>query len=88
MFDAIITFVGLENSLIQEMNPIMNKVYEINPILFLFSKFSLSFLLYLFIFLKKVPKSKSPRIITYLASGIYTIIFILHCFWIIGLPYL
>ncbi|MGJ7920047.1 DUF5658 family protein [Neobacillus sp. LXY-4] len=82
VFDAIITFIGLELSLIQEMNPIMNHIYQTNPVLFLLIKFTLSFCLYLFIILKKVPKSTSSRILTYFASGFYTIIFFVHCFWI------
>lgn len=85
IFDGIITFVGLENSLISELNPIMDKLYQMSPMLFLFSKLSLSIFLYLFIFFKKVPTSKPSAALTYFASGTYTLLFVLHCYWIMEL---
>ena len=31
IFDAVITYFGLENSYIQEMNPLMSSVYAADP---------------------------------------------------------
>ncbi|WP_412176678.1 DUF5658 family protein [Bacillus sp. T3] len=83
ILDAVLTFFGLEYSIIGEMNPIMEKLYNIHPLIFLFSKFILSFCLYLFIIFKRVPKSKSSKVITYVATGLYTFIFVLHSVWLI-----
>lgn len=34
IFDAFITYFGLKNSLIEEMNPLMNHLFETNPAVF------------------------------------------------------
>lgn len=83
IMDAILTFVGLENALIEEANPLMNQIYSEHPFLFIFAKLSLSFLLYLFIIYKKVPNSKVTKGLTLFASAAYTVIFFTHCVWII-----
>ncbi|WP_174733638.1 DUF5658 family protein [Mesobacillus harenae] len=80
--DAVLTFVGLENALIEEANPLMSQIYSEHPFLFIFVKLSLSFLLYLFIIYKKVPNSKVTKGLTVIASVFYTITFIVHCIWI------
>ncbi len=85
IFDGVITFVGLENSLISELNPIMDKLYDMNPMLFLSAKLSLSLFLYLFIIFKKVPTSKPSVALTYFAAGTYTLLFGLHSYWIMEL---
>jgi hypothetical protein len=85
IFDAFITYFGLENSLIQEMNPLMNKIYEANPALFLITKLGFSLCLYLFIFFKKVPTSFLTKGLTVFATSFYTLIFFLHCYWLVVL---
>ena len=55
ILDAFVTFFGLELSIISELNPLMNKVYEMDPILFVAIKVVFSLFLYLFIFIKKNP---------------------------------
>ncbi|MBY0098263.1 DUF5658 family protein [Mesobacillus maritimus] len=82
MIDAFVTSYGLENGLISELNPFMDKLYQMNSSLFFFMKFSLSFCLYLFIFFKVVPSSRVVKGVTFVASGMYTIVFGLHCFWL------
>ncbi|MCQ6277206.1 hypothetical protein JMM81_20235 [Bacillus sp. V3B] len=82
LVDAFVTFWGLEISIISELNPLMDKVYEINPILFILIKISLSLFLYLFIIFKIVPQSHFAKGITVLAVASYTSVFGLHFSWI------
>jgi hypothetical protein len=82
LFDALVTYYGLENGLISEMNPFMEKVYQTNSSLFILMKLSLSFFLYLFILFKVVPSSRLVKGFAFVASGMYTIVFGLHCFWL------
>ncbi|MFP7297178.1 DUF5658 family protein [Neobacillus niacini] len=82
IFDAFITFFGLENSLIEEMNPLMRRIYEADPALFLMTKLAFSLCLYLFIIFKKVPATSLTKGLTVFASSFYTIIFFLHCYWL------
>ncbi|WP_147535352.1 DUF5658 family protein [Bacillus marasmi] len=83
LIDGVITFFGLEYSIIGEMNPIMNQLYQLHPFLFITAKITLSLLLYLFIYFKQVPSSNAARTVTYVASGLYTVVFFLHSFWVI-----
>ncbi|WP_374931759.1 DUF5658 family protein [Neobacillus driksii] len=85
IFDACITYFGLENSMIQEMNPLMNRIYEADPAVFLITKMGFSLCLYLFILFKKVPTSFLTKGLTVLASSFYTLIFFLHCYWLVFL---
>ena len=55
--DAILTYWGLEQSLISELNPIMNQIYQWSPALFIILKVFLSFCLYLFIILNIIPQT-------------------------------
>lgn len=83
LIDGVITFLGLEFSVIGEMNPIMDQLYQLHPLLFITAKITLSLFLYLFIFFKQVPNSQAAKGVTYLASGLYTVIFFLHSFWVL-----
>jgi hypothetical protein len=85
IFDGIITYFGLEKSFIQEMNPLMSRIYEADPALFLITKMGFSLCLYLFILFKKVPTSSLTKGLTVFASGFYTLIFFLHCYWLVVL---
>lgn len=85
IFDAFITYFGLENLFIQEMNPLMNKLYEVNPIFFIFIKLAFSICLVLFILFKVVPTSPVIKGLTVFASSFYTLIFFLHCYWLVEL---
>ena len=85
IFDAFITYFGLENSFIQEMNPLMSRIYETHPLLFIFTKLAFSLCIYLFIVFKKVPTSSLIRGLTVFATSFYTIVFFLHCYWLVVL---
>ncbi|WP_404330876.1 DUF5658 family protein [Mesobacillus maritimus] len=82
IFDAFVTYYGLKNGLITEMNPFMDKLYQANSSLFILMKLSLSLFLYLFILFKVVPSSRLVKSVAFMASGMYTIVFGLHCFWL------
>jgi hypothetical protein len=83
LLDAFITFYGLEMEFITELNPVMDRLYQVNPILFINGKTSLSIFLYMFIFFKRVPTSKLIIGITSVASLLYTIVFSLHIWWLV-----
>lgn len=85
LFDAFVTYYGLENGLITEMNPFMDNVYQKSSSFFIVLKVSLSFFLYLFIILKLVPSSPFVKGMALVASGLYTTVFALHCIWLFGL---
>ncbi|OLS33971.1 DUF5658 family protein [Bacillus sp. MRMR6] len=85
IFDGFVTYYGLENRFITEMNPLMNSLYEANPWLFIFTKIAFSACLYLFIIFKMVPSSRLTKGLTVFASSFYTLIFFLHCYWLFEL---
>lgn len=85
IFDGFITYFGLEKSLIQEMNPLMLRIYEAEPALFLITKIGFSLCLYLFILFKRVPTSPLTKGLTIFASSFYTLIFFVHCYWLVVL---
>lgn len=85
LFDAVVTWFGLKHSFITELNPLMNVIYEVNPVLFFVSKAALSFFLLLFILFEQVPRSFLIKGITMFAAVSYTAIVFLHGFWLVQL---
>jgi hypothetical protein len=85
IFDAIVTWFGLEHAIISELNPLMGAIYEVNPVFFVIYKVTLSIFLLIFIFLKKVPRSPLIKGVTLLASLSYTAVVLVHGFWLIQL---
>lgn len=83
MVDAFTTYFGLKHSYIKELNPLMEGVYNTNPIFFLLTKLSFSVFLYLFVVYKRVPRSSLIKGLILLASAFYSIALILHLSWII-----
>ncbi|CAM3895227.1 DUF5658 domain-containing protein [Mesobacillus thioparans] len=83
LFDAAVTWIGLENSLISELNPFILAVYEAHPFLFILIKVILSIFLLLFVLFKVVPQSSIIKGITIFASAAYTAVFFMHAFWLI-----
>ncbi|WP_432806605.1 DUF5658 family protein [Mesobacillus maritimus] len=82
LVDAVVTYYGLQNAFITELNPMMDRLYQIHPVLFMAIKISLSVFLYIFIVFRRVPTSRMIKGMTTLASGFYTIVFALHCWWL------
>ena len=83
LFDAFVTYYGLKQGLITEMNPFMDKIYHLDSGLFMLIKISLSIFLYSFIVFKMVPTSRLVKGVALIASGLYTTVFFLHCVWIV-----
>lgn len=83
--DAFLTVTGVENSLIVEANPLMERLYAQDPGLFMTVKILLSFILLVFIFFRKVPDSQFVKGLTLFATACYTIVFFLHGFWLVQL---
>lgn len=85
LLDTLLTWFGIKHAFISELNPLMNAIYEINPLLFVFTKISLSILLLLFILFDKVSRSTLVKCLTVFTSLAYTAVFCLHAFWLIQL---
>lgn len=83
--DAFLTVVGIENSLITEVNPLMKSLYSLNQGVFIMVKIFFSTTLLLFIFYKRVPKSNLIKALTLFAAVCYTSVICLHGFWLIQL---
>lgn len=82
LIDGILTFIGLEQSLIEEGNPLMSYLYSIDPFLFIGLKMILSVVLFCFIFYKKVLESKLINRLALFAVVAYSYILLLHGNWI------
>ncbi|WP_410489334.1 DUF5658 family protein [Bacillus sp. DTU_2020_1000418_1_SI_GHA_SEK_038] len=85
LYDGLVTFFGIQFSLIEESNPIMNALYQKNPFYFLGFKVILSAALCIFLFIKKLPQKKIVHHLALAATGIYTVVFVIHAIWIITL---
>lgn len=81
--DGILTNWGLEQSLISELNPMMNQIYQWSPALFILTKGFLSICLYLFVIFNIIPKTALVKGLMLVAVFFYTFVFFLHCFWIV-----
>ncbi|WP_102273064.1 DUF5658 family protein [Cytobacillus massiliigabonensis] len=82
LLDGAATYWGLHFSMIEESNPLMNRLYEISPLLFLGYKLFLSAVLYGLILTKKLPATRIIKGLSIAASIIYTIVIGLHGVWI------
>lgn len=83
--DAALTVAGIENSLITEGNPLMERVYSLDTELFIAVKVLLSMILLLFVFSKKVPESRLMKSLTLVAAACYTAVIAVHSFWLFQL---
>jgi hypothetical protein len=83
--DAALTVTGIENSLITEGNPLMERLYSLGPELFIVVKILLSMILLLFVFSKKVPESRLTKNLTLFAAACYTAVIAVHSFWLFQL---
>ena len=82
LFDGAITFFGLRYSLINEGNPLMNDLYEADPLFFLGYKVLLSGFLYILIRFNNLPTTRLVKVLTTVASALYTAVIVLHCVWV------
>ena len=86
LFDGMATHYGINHNIIEELNPLMNFLMTISPLLFLCTKILLSILL-LCISYWVYQKSKTPFQTFYLyslvgVSVMYTAICCMHLTWI------
>jgi hypothetical protein len=80
--DGAVTYFGLKSDAIEEANPIMRHLYEVDPFLFLGVKIGLSILLLLFYTMLKTPKTNLVRNLAFVSSIIYTLVCFKHYYWI------
>ncbi|MDP4551593.1 DUF5658 family protein [Alkalihalobacillus macyae] len=88
LLDGFVTFLGLENGWIEEVNPLMRSLYEWHPIAFLSYKTGISLLLLSFLLFNKQIKSVIVRILLSVASIIYTFLLCLHAYWLLLLSFI
>ncbi|SHQ82778.1 Uncharacterised protein [Mycobacteroides abscessus subsp. abscessus] len=84
VFDAFATAHGLSLNKIREMNPYMNGIYLIHPLLFITLKISLSILLICMgvIWGSMIRKKRFISSLIILASIIYTPVCLTHIYWL------
>ncbi len=88
LLDGFVTFWGLQNGWIGEVNPLMKFIYELHPFAFLLYKIVLSsFLLCLLLQYKRL-KSVLIRILLSIASLIYTVLLGFHVYWVMILSFI
>lgn len=85
ILDAILTYIGINLSVIQEGNPVMAFVYSIEPLLFLVIKIILSAILIGMILFKLVPSHVFVKGITIAATIGYSFVILLHGNWLFTL---
>lgn len=76
LLDLLFTFIGLRLLLIEEANPIMAMLYEMNPTFFILIK-SILVLIGIFV-IGLIYNKKWVRLATYGLCGIYLIILSIH----------
>ncbi|MBY6051980.1 DUF5658 family protein [Cytobacillus firmus] len=83
LLDGIITYFGIQYGLIQEGNPLMEFVYNANPVFFLLLKAALSCFLVALIFVQSFSFRRPIPELSIVASVLYTAVMGLHLSWII-----
>lgn len=81
MIDAIFTDFGIRYGHIQEANPFVRSIYDMNIIAFYVMKASLPLLL--FILMQYTKPSAFVRNLLIIALIIYTLVILIHISWII-----
>ncbi|MCM3637196.1 DUF5658 family protein [Sporosarcina luteola] len=81
MIDAIFTDFGIRYGHIEEANPLVRSLYDINIIAFYLMKSSLPIIL--FLFMKYMKPSVVVKNLLIVALIIYTIVIFIHISWII-----
>ncbi|MBZ5749688.1 DUF5658 family protein [Metabacillus rhizolycopersici] len=82
IIDGILSYIGLKLDLIEEVNMIMNWLYDQNPIYFLMIKMLLSLLLYLLVIFRKIPANSWIYMLLVFGAVVYTIILFFHGVWL------
>ncbi|MCA1031703.1 DUF5658 family protein [Bacillus timonensis] len=82
ILDGLLTFIGLQFSLIDERNPMMLYLYQSDPIFFITVKVFLSLFLYVFIYMDRVPNGRVIKGITLISTILYSIVCSFHMYWL------
>ncbi|WP_425467150.1 DUF5658 family protein [Pseudalkalibacillus caeni] len=82
LLDGILTYFGIQNFSIQELNPLMESLYKSSPLSFITLKLFLSILLFTIALKGKHPIRKPVSYLVYFAAFAYSIAFCLHSIWI------
>ncbi|WP_053437149.1 DUF5658 family protein [Sporosarcina globispora] len=82
LLDGILTFFGLNLSLIEEVNPIMDFLYTIEPLLFLSIKAVFSGFLILLSTSINFPQQTKVKVMAKGAVYLYSLILVIHVLWI------
>ncbi|WP_273851717.1 DUF5658 family protein [Guptibacillus spartinae] len=85
LLDGYITYWGIKNSWIGEVNPIMEAFIQASPLVFLMYKIGLSLLLCGLLLKLKQLKSVFIRWLLIVASVVYSLILCLHGYWVMHL---
>lgn len=85
IFDGLATHIGLSLNVIEELNPIMNGLYEIHPSIFIITKLLLSVGLYSVSLWSKTSQFSLLKWLTFAAIGLYSGICLMHLIWISSL---
>ncbi|WP_408962573.1 DUF5658 family protein [Guptibacillus hwajinpoensis] len=80
--DGFITYWGIQNGWIGEVNPLMRALFQMDPLVFQMYKIGLS--IFLIVLLLKFHHLKSVliRILLIVASTIYSFILCIHGYWV------
>ncbi|MBU8770757.1 DUF5658 family protein [Cytobacillus oceanisediminis] len=82
LLDGLLTFFGIKLSLIEEVNPIMDFLYTIEPLLFLSVIAVLSGFLILLSTSINFPPQTKVKVLAKGAAYLYSFILVLHVLWI------
>ncbi|MFY4776292.1 DUF5658 family protein [Metabacillus sp. RGM 3146] len=82
ILDMCATLSGLRLGFIQELNPIMNTLYEVNPFLFVAVKLLISFILVGLVIKVPLMMTTFLKWVTSAACILYTLTLGLHTLWI------
>ncbi|WP_035426521.1 DUF5658 family protein [Sediminibacillus sp. JSM 1682029] len=82
VLDGVITFLGIKHGYISEANPLMNELYQSGPLFFLLVKMLLSAMLIGFCVIEKLPQSLTARLLGCTAAVMYSVICLMHGFWL------
>lgn len=90
LIDVLFTYLGLHFLYITELNPLMKATYQWSPNLFLALKIGLSIMIFTISYKLKGKRNYSKVLIlsSMIASAFYTVICLLHGYWILHIFHL
>ncbi|WP_102027589.1 DUF5658 family protein [Salirhabdus sp. Marseille-P4669] len=83
VLDLVLTTIGLQFHIIEEVNPFMSGLWKLHPFVFIGVKISLSLLLIYCAHYLTNPTLKSWRVLTGTAIGLYVSVLVMHGVWLV-----